>query len=51
MGPKKEVDLAPYPVVGLLLQVGDAEKFPQAVGCESLDSFTESASRVHVSQA
>ena len=29
--------LAPHPVVGLVLQVGDAEKFPQALGFESLD--------------
>ena len=35
----KEGDLAPHPVVGLVLQVGDAEKFPQALGCESLDPF------------
>ena len=35
----KEVDLAPHPVVGLLLQVGVAEKFPHVVGFESLDSF------------
>ena len=27
----KEADLAPHPVVGLVLLVGDAEKFPQAV--------------------
>ena len=27
----KEVDLALHPVVGLVLQVGDAEKFPQAL--------------------
>ena len=33
----KEVYLAPYPVVGLVLQVQDAEKFPHAVGFESLD--------------
>ena len=26
----KEVHLAPYPVVGLMLQVGDTEKFPHA---------------------
>ena len=32
-----EIDLAAYPVVGLVLQVGDAEKFPQAFGFESLD--------------
>ena len=36
----KEVDLAPHPVVGLVLQVGDdAEKFPQALGFEILDPF------------
>ena len=28
----KEVDLAPHPVVGLVLQVGDTEKFPQTLG-------------------
>ena len=28
----KEVDLAPHPVVGLALQVGDTEKFPHALG-------------------
>ena len=32
----KEVDLAPHPVVGLVLQEGDAEMFPQALGFESL---------------
>ena len=47
----KEVDLAPHPVVGLVLQVGDAEKFPHALAFESLDSFfPQSASRIHVSQ-
>ena len=35
----KEVDLALHPVVGVVLQVGDAEKFPQARGFESLDPF------------
>ena len=35
----KEVDLAPHPVVGLVLQVGEAEKLPQALGLESLDPF------------
>ena len=34
----KEVDLA-HPVVGLVHQVGDREKFPQALGFESLDLF------------
>ena len=33
----KEVDLAPHPVVGLVLQVGDAEKFSQALDFEGLD--------------
>ena len=33
----KEVDLASHPVVGLVLQVGDTEKFPQELGFESLD--------------
>ena len=28
----KEVDLAPHPVVALVLHVGDAKKFPQALG-------------------
>ena len=46
-----EVDHAPHPVVGLVLQVGDAEKFPQTFGFEGLDPFlSESASRVHVMQ-
>ena len=47
----KEVDLAPYPVVNLVLQVEDAEKFLLALGFESLDPFFQSASWVHVSQA
>ena len=48
----KEVDLAAHPVVCLLFQVGDAEKFPQAFGFEGLNPFffLESANRVHVSQ-
>ena len=33
------VDLASHPVVGLVFQVGDTEKFPQALGFESLDPF------------
>ena len=33
----KEVDLAPHPVVGLLLQVENTEKFPHALGFENLD--------------
>ena len=35
----KEVDLAPRLVVGLFLQVGDAEKFTQALRFESLNYF------------
>ena len=35
----KEVDLVRYPFVCHVLQVGDAEKFPQVVSLESLDSF------------
>ena len=35
----KEVDLTPPPVVGLVLQVGDTEKFPHTLGFESLDPF------------
>ena len=35
----KEGDLAPYPVVGLALQIGDAKKFPQILGFESRDPF------------
>ena len=35
----KRVDLAPHSVVGLMLQVGDAEKFHQTLGFKSLDPF------------
>ena len=35
-----EVDLALHPVVGRVLQVGDTEKFPHALGFESLDPFS-----------
>ena len=34
-----EADLAPHPVVGFVFRVRDAEKFPQALGFESLDPF------------
>ena len=34
---RKEVDVAPNQVVGLVLQVGNKEKFPHALGFESLD--------------
>ena len=33
----KKVDLAPHLFTGLVLQAGDAEKFPQALGFKSLD--------------
>ena len=48
-----EVDLAPYPVVGLVLIGGDTEKFTHALGFESLDPFfffQSQPARVHVSQ-
>ena len=35
----KEVELPQHPVVGLVLQVGNWEKFPHALSFESLDSF------------
>ena len=35
----KDADLAPHPAIHLVLQVGDAEKFPQALGFDSLHSF------------
>ena len=44
-------NLAPLEVVGLVVQIGDAEKFPQAFGFESLGLFfSGSASMVHVFQ-
>ena len=36
---RKEVHQDPHSVVGLVLQVGDTEKFPQALGFEGLDLF------------
>ena len=33
------IDLSPDPVFGLALQVADEEKFPLALGFESLDPF------------
>ena len=41
----KEVDLAPRPVVGLVLQVGVAEKFPQALRFQRLILFFQRASK------
>ena len=43
----KEVDLAPHPVVGLVLQVGDTAS---SKVLKAWIYFSESASRVHVSQ-
>ena len=34
-----EADLAPHPVVGLVLQIGDTVKFPHAFRFESLEPF------------
>ena len=39
---RKETDLAPHPVDGLMLQVGNAKKIPQALGFESLDPSLQS---------
>ena len=41
-----EVELAPHPVVGPVLQVGDAARFRLALVFESLDSFFQSQGRV-----
>ena len=38
----KEVSLAPLPIIGVVLQVGDTEKFPHALGFESLNPFFRS---------
>ena len=35
----KGVALAPHPVAGLVVQVGDAEKCPQALAFKDLDPF------------
>ena len=35
----KEVDIAPHPIVGLVLQAGIPDLFPQAFGFEGLDPF------------
>ena len=35
----KGIDLTSHPIVGHVLQVGDAETFPRALGFESLDPF------------
>ena len=36
-----EADLVPHPVIGLVLQLGDAEKFPQVLAFKSLDLCLE----------
>ena len=36
----KEVDRAPHPVIGLVLEVGEAEKSARALDFESLDPFS-----------
>ena len=41
----KEADLALHPVVGLVLQVGETEKFPQALGFGSLDASSRVSER------
>ena len=38
----KGVDLASHPVIVFVFQIEDAEKFPQALGFESLDPFFQS---------
>ena len=35
----KKLDLAPYRFIGLVFHIGSVEKFPQALGFESLDPF------------
>ena len=47
---KKEAYLAPHPVVGLVLQAGDADKFPLAWFRTLGSFFSELASRVQVLQ-
>ena len=37
MWTRKDLDLVPRPVVGLVLHVEDVQKFPQALGFKSLD--------------
>ena len=46
----EEVNLAPHPVVGLVLQVVDTEKFSRALLSKALIIFPpESANKVHIS--
>ena len=39
---RREVALAPHPVVCLVLHVGDSDKFPHALDFESLGPFFQS---------
>ena len=39
MDQQRSVDVVPHRVVGLALQVGDAEKFTRTIGFKSLDPF------------
>ena len=43
--PTRKFIFAPHSVVGLVLQVEDADKFPQALGLESLDPFLKVSKR------
>ena len=46
----KEVDLAPHPAVGLVLQVGDVKKLSHALNLESLHPSWRVSKQGHVSQ-
>ena len=46
-----EVDLVPHLVVGLVLQVGDTEKFPHALDFKSVDPFFQSQQAGFMSQS
>ena len=41
----KEAEFAPHSVIGLVLKVGDVEKFPQALGFKSLNPLFFSISK------
>ena len=47
---QKEVEHSLHTAIGLTLQVGDAEKFSQVLGLESLYIFLGVRKQVHVSQ-
>ena len=44
----KVVDLTPHSVFGLVLQVGDAKKFPQALGFKSLEILSPVNGESHI---